>query len=71
VAISGVIIFPFWKAIRYVTNIFDSFPGRIHASMVFGISLITLVKVKISINSSSLYQFKTFKHSLLQPIQML
>lgn len=46
VGISGVIIFPFWKAILYVSKIFDSFPGRIHASMVFGTALIALVKVK-------------------------
>lgn len=45
VAMSGLIIFPIWKVIRYVTKIFDSFPGRVHASMVFGVALIALVKV--------------------------
>jgi len=42
---SGFIIFPFWKVIHSVGSIFDSFPGRIHASMVFGVALIALVKV--------------------------
>ncbi len=45
VAMSGFIIFPFWKVIHSVGAIFDSFPGRIHASMVFGTALIALVKV--------------------------
>ena len=52
VAISGLIIFPFWKIIHFIGKIFDSFPGRIHASMVFGVALIALVKVIYS-----LYQF--------------
>lgn len=45
VAMSGFIIFPFWKIIHSVGTIFDSFPGRVHASMVFGVALIALVKV--------------------------
>lgn len=45
VAMSGFIIFPFWKVIHSVGAIFDSFPGRVHASMVFGVALIALVKV--------------------------
>jgi hypothetical protein len=54
VGLSGIIMFPFWKAALYVRMIFSSFPGRIHASMVFGTALIALVKV---------YHFKlSFSH---------
>lgn len=46
---SGIILFPFWKAVHAVDSIFHSLPGRIHASMVFGIALIVLTKVYIFI----------------------
>ena len=45
VAMSGLIIFPFWKVIHSVGAIFHCLPGKIHASMVFGIALIVLTKV--------------------------
>jgi hypothetical protein len=38
-------MFPFWKVLKYVGRIFDSLPGRVHVSMVFGIALIALFKV--------------------------
>jgi hypothetical protein len=42
---SGCIIFPLRKIIQSVSHIFDGFPGRVHASMVFGTALIALLKV--------------------------
>lgn len=47
VAISGIIIFPLWRIVKYMGRIFGSFPGRIHGSMVFGTTLIVLSKVNI------------------------
>lgn len=49
VAMGGIIIIPFWKVVHAVDNIFHSLPGRIHASMIFGIALIVLTKVTICI----------------------
>jgi hypothetical protein len=46
VAMSGIITFAFWKTIHSVGSIFHCLPGRIHASMVFGVALIVLSKVK-------------------------
>lgn len=71
VAMSGFIIFPFWKVIHSVGSIFDSFPGRVHASMVFGVALIALVKVNLDIFSFSLYLYKISRHSSQRPTQML
>lgn len=71
VAISGLIIFPFWKILQYVGRIFDSFPGRIHASMVFGIALIALVKVIIILRSFSHSLSRIFKHFLRLPTRVL
>lgn len=68
---SGFIIFPFWKIVHSVGAIFDSFPGRVHASMVFGVALIVLVKVIYILYSFFLCLLKIFKHSSLQPIQVL
>lgn len=62
VAMSGFIIFPFWKVIHSVGTIFDSFPGRVHASMVFGTALIALVKVIYLLFSFFHSRFKTSKH---------
>ena len=53
VAMSGFIIFPLWRMIHSMGALFSSLPGRIHASMVFGVSLIALVKVTLSSRSSS------------------
>ena len=71
VGVSGIIIFPFWKLIHSVGAIFRCLPGKIHASMVFGIALIALTKVTRLIFSSSLLQFKIFKHFLLLPSKTL
>lgn len=45
VAISGIIMLVFWKSMHAAAAIFRCLPGRIHASMVFGIALIILTKV--------------------------
>jgi hypothetical protein len=45
VAMSGLLILPLRNIIYSVGRIFDGFPGRVHASMVFGTALIALVKV--------------------------
>ena len=72
VAMSGFIIFPFWKVIHSVGTIFDSFPGRVHASMVFGVALIALVKVLFAfIFSSSHSLYKISKHFLIALTQVL
>ena len=55
VAISGLVIVPFWKLIHSVGSIFNCLPGKIHASMVFGIALIVLTKVYILLFSFSLW----------------
>jgi hypothetical protein len=46
VAIGGLINLPLWKMIHSIGSIFHCLPGRIHASMVLGIALIVLSKVK-------------------------
>lgn len=71
VAMSGFIIFPFWKIIHSVGSIFDSFPGRVHASMVFGVALIALVKVSVDIFSFFLYLYKISKRFSQPRIQTL
>ena len=43
-AMSGIVIIPFWKIIHSLGAIFHCLPGRVHASMVFGIALIVLTK---------------------------
>ncbi len=45
VALSGVIMFAFWKPLHSLGSIFHCLPGRIHASLVFGIVLIVLSRV--------------------------
>lgn len=67
---SGFIIFPFWKVIHSVGSIFDSFPGRVHASMVFGTALVALVKVLYFIFSFSHCAFKIYKPFLMLQIQV-
>jgi high-affinity Fe2+/Pb2+ permease len=67
---SGFIIFPFWKVIHSVGSIFDSFPGRVHASMVFGTALVALVKVLYFLFSFSHYPFKIYKPFLMLQIQV-
>ena len=44
-ALSGVVLFIFWKPIHSWGTIFHCLPGRIHASLVFGIILIVLTRV--------------------------
>jgi predicted PurR-regulated permease PerM len=46
VAMSGVIMFLFWRPIHSLGSIFHCLPGKIHASMVFGIVLIVFSRVK-------------------------
>ena len=45
VALSGVVNFVLWKGLHKVGGIFRCLPGRVHASMVFGVALIVLTKV--------------------------
>ena len=45
VALSGVFMLFFWKPIHSIGSIFHCLPGRIHASLVFGIVLIVLSRV--------------------------
>lgn len=71
VAMSGFIIFPFWKLVHSVGSIFDSFPGRVHASLVFGVALIVLVKVLYILYSSFLCLLRIFKHFSPQLVQVL
>jgi len=53
VALSGVIMLVFWKFIHSLGAIFHCLPGRIHASLVFGIVLIVLAKVMFILLSFS------------------
>lgn len=48
VALSGIIMFVFWKPIHSIGSIFHCLPGKIHASMVCGIVLIVFSRVKFS-----------------------
>lgn len=45
VALSGVFMLALWKPIHSIGAIFHCLPGRIHASLVFGIVLIVLSRV--------------------------
>ena len=45
VAMSGIIMFLFSWIIHPIGKIFHCLPGKVHASMVFGIALIVLTKV--------------------------
>jgi hypothetical protein len=65
VAMSGFIMFPFWKLIHSVGSIFDSFPGRVHASMVFGTALVALVKVILILFSFFHSQSRIYKPFLI------
>ena len=47
VALSGIIMFIFWKPLHSLGTIFHCLPGRIHASLVFGIVLIVLSRVDL------------------------
>jgi hypothetical protein len=53
VALSGIIMFVFWKPIHSIGSIFHCLPGKIHASMVFGIVLIVFSRVKLALISFS------------------
>jgi len=44
-ALSGIIMFIFWRPIHSLGAIFHCLPGRIHASLVFGVVLIVLSRV--------------------------
>lgn len=44
-AMSGILLFIFWKPIHSWGTIFHCLPGRIHASLVFGIVLLVLTRV--------------------------
>jgi len=55
---SGLIMFVFWKPIHSLGAIFHCLPGRIHASMVFGVVLIVLSRVHMHAFSSSLWPSK-------------
>ena len=46
VALSGVIMFLFWRPIHSLGSIFHCLPGKIHASLVCGIVLIVFSRVK-------------------------
>ena len=48
VALSGVIMFAFWRFIHSLGAIFHCLPSRVHASLVFGIVLIVLSRVIIN-----------------------
>ncbi len=47
VALSGIIMFAFWKPLHSLGTIFHCLPGKIHASLVFGIVLIVLSRVML------------------------
>ena len=47
VALSGFFMLVFWKPIHSIGSIFHCLPGRIHASLVFGIVLIVLSRVTL------------------------
>jgi predicted PurR-regulated permease PerM len=65
VALSGILTLAFWKPIHAIGSIFHCLPGRIHASMVFGIVLIVLSRVNAYKLSFFHSQLKTFQHFLL------
>lgn len=67
VALSGIILFIFWKPIHSVGSIFHCLPGKIHASLVFGIVLIVLSRVLFKSLSSSPWPLKTQKPSFQCP----
>ena len=58
-AISGILLFVFARPIHSWATIFQSLPGRIQASLVFGVVLLALTRVPDTLFSSSLWPFKT------------
>lgn len=48
VALSGIFMLAFWKPIHAIGSIFNCLPGKVHASLVFGIVLIVLSRVPIA-----------------------
>ena len=58
VALCGIFMLPFWKVIHSIGSIFRCLPGRIHASLVFGIVLIVLSRVPFSLFSFSPWLLK-------------
>ena len=63
VAMSGIVVLPFWKMIHSIGAIFHCLPGRMHAAMVFGTVLIVLTKVLSNLFSFFLWLLKISKHS--------
>ena len=47
VVLSGILMLAFWKPIHSIGSIFNCLPGKIHASLVFGIVLIVLSRVPV------------------------
>ena len=70
-AISGLLLFVFWKPIHSWGTIFHCLPGRIHASLVFGILLLVLTRVLSPSLSSFPLQSRALKHSSLWPKRRL
>jgi hypothetical protein len=62
VAMSGLFMLCFWKPIHSIGSIFHCLPGRIHASLVFGIVLIVLSRVSLRICSFSLWRSRMRRH---------
>lgn len=61
VALSGIIMFVFWRPIHSLGAIFHCLPGRIHASLVFGVVLIVLARVIMIRFSFSLWPLRMLR----------
>ncbi len=67
VALSGAFNLPLWKMIHDIGSIFKCLPGKIHASMVFGVALIVLFKVTVACFRCSHWLLKISTASSLLP----